>query len=180
MSHYIVSEYEHTKSRKVKKVLNQSIPRVPNFIRSKVSLLNNAKTVEHAKENINMRLLPYPKRSTAEEADQNVPSWHNFLSLTFESFLLKLDEIFTELAKEELYKASESSPVISCYKNVCERLRLEILIAIDKLELVSSSKNNCSERETEFLQKMGELKILLSNVRLQYHKAVKEFGSKMN
>ncbi|CAH1643399.1 unnamed protein product [Spodoptera littoralis] len=99
---------------------------------------------------------------------------------TFENFILQLDELLLTLKAEEHLKSDGYIPEFTSYQDICEKLRLEVLIAIDKLQLISFSGSVYNENNMEFLNKMNTLKFQLSDIRGQYHNAIKDFNFRLN
>lgn len=107
--------------------------------------------------------------------EEKLQEWHKQMIKTFENFLHQLDELFMNLRTEKRLKTLYCMPAVNSYKDICEKLRLEILIAIDKLEL-TNTKGNLIEKNMEFLHKMNVLKLQLSQIRWQYHQAIQELN----
>lgn len=104
---------------------------------------------------------------------------HKRLLNTFEGFIHQLDEIFLNLRAEENLNSDEYIPEFTSYHDICDKLRLEVLIAIDKLQLTSLTGASYNENNIEFLHKMNNLKYQLSDIRSQYHNAIKDFDFKI-
>lgn len=101
------------------------------------------------------------------------------LANTFVEFIRQLDELLSSLRTEEHMNSSEYMPEYTSYQDICEKLRLEVLIAIDKLELTTFTVEGYNENNIEFLNKMNNLKYQLSEIRCQYHNAIKDFDFKI-
>lgn len=99
---------------------------------------------------------------------------------TFENFVLQLDELSLTLKAEEHLKSDGYIPEFTSYQDICEKLRLEVLIAIDKIKLISFSGSIYNEHNMEFLNKMNSLKFQLSDIRGQYHNAIKDFNFRLD
>lgn len=111
-------------------------------------------------------------------ANQNF-DLHKKLLTTFEGFIQQLDELFQSLRAEERSRSNGYIPEFTSYQDICEKLRLEVLIAIDKLKLSSSKGASYNESNIEFLRKMNNLKYQLSDIRSQYHNAIKDFDFRL-
>lgn len=112
-------------------------------------------------------------------ADADLPVWHKMTVITFESFLHQIDWILSKLQIKE-YTMLNFSNSIPRYEDVCQKLRIEILLAIDKLNLLTIPNFEYTKEEGELLHNLSNLKGQLSDLRRQYHSLIKNFGSKVN
>lgn len=100
---------------------------------------------------------------------------HTRLVNTFQGFVLQMDELSLCLKAEERITSNGYSPEFTNYHDICDKLRQEMLIAIDKLKITSSMTNNYNDKNVEFLHKMNSLTYQLADIRCQYHRAIKNF-----
>lgn len=112
-------------------------------------------------------------------ADLELPVWHRMTEITFESFLHQIDWILSKLQIKE-YTMLNFSNSIPRYEDVCQKLRIEILLAIDKLNLLAIPNFKYTKEEGELLHNLNNLKGQLSVLRRQYHSLIKNFGTKVN
>lgn len=145
------------------------------IIKSTILFTQRSKYNENAKVSSSQNMVvPFVEGNSCRQGtknDEKLLDWHTLMLQTFDKFLLQLDELFMNLRTEKRFKNLHCLPILNSYKDICEKLRLEILIAIDKLEL-TNAKANKKERDVEFLDKMSVLKTQLSQIRWQYHQAI--------
>lgn len=109
--------------------------------------------------------------------DVILPVWHKMTEATFERFLYQIDWILEKLQIKECTSDSDSTPR---YEDICQKLRAEILLALDKLNLLAMPNTIYTKEEVELLHNLNNLKGQLSDLRGQYHSLIKNFGTKMN
>lgn len=112
-------------------------------------------------------------------ADVELPVWHRMTEITLESFLHQIDWILSKLQIKE-YTLLNFSNSIPRYQDICQKLRIEILLAIDKLNLLAMPNFKYTKEEGELLYNLNNLKGQLSHLRGQYHSLIKNFGPKVN
>lgn len=115
---------------------------------------------------------------TADD-DVDLPVWHRTTEMTFESFLHQIDWILSKLQIKG-YTTLNCSNSISKYQDICQKLRVEILLALDKLHLLAMPNFKYTKEEGELLHNLNNLKGQLSNLKGQYHSLIKNFGPKVN
>lgn len=109
--------------------------------------------------------------------DVKLPVWHRMTKITFESFLHQVDWILEKLEIQDYTSDSDSTPR---YQDICQKLRVEILLALNKLNLLSMPNTVYSKDERELMHNLSNLKGQLSDLRGQYHNLIKNFGPKVN
>lgn len=112
-------------------------------------------------------------------AEVDLPVWHRMTEITFESFLYQIDGILSKLQIKE-YSMLNFSSSIPRYQDICQKLRIEILLALDKLNLLAMPNFKYTKEEGELLHNLNNLKGQLSNLRGQYHSLIKNFGPKVH
>lgn len=117
--------------------------------------------------------------NTPISADEDLPVCHRMTEIAFESFLHQIDWILSKLQIKEytMYNFTNSIPK---YQDICHKLRIEILLAIDKLNLLTIPNLKYTKEEGELLHNLNNLKSQLTDLRKQYHSLIKNFGSKVN
>lgn len=100
---------------------------------------------------------------------------HNKLLNTFQGFIHQLDELFLSLKAEERFNSNGYIPEFTSYQDICDKLRLEVLIAIDKLAMTTFTGASYNEKNMEFLHKMNNLIYQLTDISCQYHNAIKDY-----
>lgn len=108
-----------------------------------------------------------------------LPVWHRMTEIAFDSFLHQIDWILSKLQVKE-YAMLSFSNSIPRYQDICQKLRIEILLAKDKLNLLTIPHFKTTQEEEELLHNLSNLKSQLTDLRKQYHSLIKNFGSKVN
>lgn len=109
-------------------------------------------------------------------AENKNPNLHKRLLTTFQGFINQLDELSLTLKAEERLSSNGYIPEFTSYQEICEKLRLEVLIAIDKLEISAFPGVSYYKTNMEFIHKMNNLKFQLTDIASQYHNAIKNFN----
>lgn len=111
--------------------------------------------------------------------DVGLPVWHRTTEIAFESFLHQIDWIISKLQGKENTMLNFNNS-ISKYQDICQKLRVEILLALDKLNLLTMPNFKYTKEEGELLHNLNNLKGQLSDLKGQYHSLIKNFGPKVN
>ena len=119
-------------------------------------------------------------RSKSGGTDNKNCSVQKELVNTFQGFVHQMDELFLVLKAKERLTSDGYSPEYTHYHDICDKLRQEMLIAIDKLEITSAMTKTYNEKSMEFLHKMNNLTYQLTDIRSQYHRAIKDFDMENN
>lgn len=171
MSTFRIYEDVAKKPKRLKKVATN-----PSVVKSGVKFTNSVRRIENLTQGSKQRPTVYAGNSAELRTEKT--DVRSLMENVFENFLLQIDELSCVIKTEPRSHPAKYEPSSKSYIEICERLRLEIMIAMDKLEILSipRSRDEGNEQSCQLLHKMNHLKNLLTQLRWQYHNAIKNSG----